>query len=937
MSRANGKPVADHDDAQRWIERIEARRRNRPDEAWRILQKGFARVLRGALPARRGELWRLRGHVLRSLRETASATDAYRRAERWFARAGMPLERGRCAIGLVDSLMYLGRYEEAKRTATWGRRVLARTADEAARARLLNNEGNLYHRLDQPERALRCYKRSRVSLARARDRRGAALVDGNIANCFSLLGRCREARRLYGDARRILAQRGFTVDALNAEYNLAYLDFLEHRHERALDGLERVRGVARERGSPSLAALATLDRAEILLRLGAHHDALEEAGPASVECAALGLAYEQAKAQTFVALAEFRLGRLAAARRRLERSLAAFHSEGNAVWAGEALVGLATVWRSERSPHAAALLLSAAVDRFARARDVERQGCALALLARACNENGRLRAASSSLKRALRLLRRQPSLRLRHFTQMGAAELALARGDRSRARRHLRSAARQAEHLAARILDEQWRASYWGDWGMPHQELVQLELASGRVAAAFEILETGRGRALATPAAGRGSRTRFTLPSAARAWAVAVSARDRNRTTRSALRETSRETPAAGNSRSATLFSPGLARLLSATPPRSIRVGEVQRSLDPGTVLLDYTLYRGILSAFLIDSTSVLHLPSLASELAVTRLCHAVLFGLRSASIPSVEGRAFDPGLDETLTELASLVVWPALARHPRSNEWRTLAMVPVGPLTRIPWAALPMPDGRRLCRALETIVVPGLRVGLARRPTPDASGPPLVVAVDTGELASLEHEAETIARAFPGTRVLSGRRATAERFRRESSGAAWIHFAGHGQYEARAPHRSGLRMADRWLRAEEIEQLELSAKWITLSACQTARALVRPGEEWFGLARTLLLAGARVVVAAQWDVEDTAAARLMTRLYGHIATGLTLGSALARAQADDADGGVNSLDWAAFVALGGPRSAAVRIMQQGRAERLRAAYTEAIPIPEGA
>src|SRR5207244_36360 len=156
------------------------------------------------------------------------------------------------------------------------------------------------------------------------------------------------------EAQRGQAAAGFELDALTAEYNLAYLEFLEHRYEAALEGLIRVRDEARGRGYPSIAALAALDRAEILLRMGAHDEALEEARRAIDDCAAIGLGYERAKATAFAALAEFRLGAAASARDRLERALQAFHGEGNAVWAGEALVGLATVWWREGNPRAAA-------------------------------------------------------------------------------------------------------------------------------------------------------------------------------------------------------------------------------------------------------------------------------------------------------------------------------------------------------------------------------------------------------------------------------------------------------------------------------------------------------------------------------------------------------------------------------------------------------
>jgi CHAT domain-containing protein len=93
----------------------------------------------------------------------------------------------------------------------------------------------------------------------------------------------------------------------------------------------------------------------------------------------------------------------------------------------------------------------------------------------------------------------------------------------------------------------------------------------------------------------------------------------------------------------------------------------------------------------------------------------------------------------------------------------------------------------------------------------------------------------------------------------------------------------------------------------VTLSACHTARALVHPGEEWFGLARSFLVAGAGAVVAAQWDVEDAQTAELMADVYSRLAAGTPLARALAQAQAARKRAGAHPLDWAGFVALAGP------------------------------
>ena len=383
---------------QALVAQVEALRRSEPAAALERLDAGFAAALKRADAAGRGTLWRLRAHVLRSLRRAREAAAAYRRAAEWYAKAGDVREQGRCAIGLVDALMYLGRYAEARRAAARGRKLLERSGDRAALARLLNNEGNLWHRLDLPERALECYRAAVKSLERAGDQGSALMIGANVGNCLSLLGRCDEARKHYSAARDAQVAAGAANEALSAEYNLAYLDFLELKHELALAGLAHVRDEAEARGYPSLAALARLDRAEILLRLGAHEDALKEAREAVVACGRLGLRYETAKAELFGALASWRLGQPEAARLAIERALTTFDAEGNQVWIGESLLGLATLWSREGNDRAAAALIAAARHRFRTAGDRERDACATAIEVRALIACGSPETAAARLR-----------------------------------------------------------------------------------------------------------------------------------------------------------------------------------------------------------------------------------------------------------------------------------------------------------------------------------------------------------------------------------------------------------------------------------------------------------------------------------------------------------------------------------------------------------
>jgi len=91
-------------------------------------------------------------------------------------------------------------------------------------------------------------------------------------------------------------------------------------------------------------------------------------------------------------------------------------------------------------------------------------------------------------------------------------------------------------------------------------------------------------------------------------------------------------------------------------------------------------------------------------------------------------------------------------------------------------------------------------------------------------------------------------------------------------------------------LEVHEIYGLELTARLLTLSACQTAlgsssRWDVPPGDDWVSLAGAFLGAGADNVLASLWQVEDLATAELMQQFYRRVKAGSSLTQALAQAQ----------------------------------------------------
>jgi CHAT domain-containing protein len=91
-------------------------------------------------------------------------------------------------------------------------------------------------------------------------------------------------------------------------------------------------------------------------------------------------------------------------------------------------------------------------------------------------------------------------------------------------------------------------------------------------------------------------------------------------------------------------------------------------------------------------------------------------------------------------------------------------------------------------------------------------------------------------------------------------------------------------------LEVHEVFGLDLHARLVVLSACQTALgsgalADVPAGDDWVGLVEGFLYAGAAHVMATLWPVEDRATAGLMEEFYTELAAGRPEAEALAGAQ----------------------------------------------------
>jgi CHAT domain-containing protein len=143
------------------------------------------------------------------------------------------------------------------------------------------------------------------------------------------------------------------------------------------------------------------------------------------------------------------------------------------------------------------------------------------------------------------------------------------------------------------------------------------------------------------------------------------------------------------------------------------------------------------------------------------------------------------------------------------------------------------------------------------------------------------------------------------------------LHIATHARVDSQRPRLSALALTPEH-RGDgtasafgllDILGLKLSSSLVVLSACETSRGRLLPGEGVLGPAQAFLQAGAGAVVASYWRVDDLATSKFMQEFYRYLlAERLPAAEALRRAQLDEAE--ASSLhDWAAFSLYGWPDS----------------------------
>jgi CHAT domain-containing protein len=332
---------------------------------------------------------------------------------------------------------------------------------------------------------------------------------------------------------------------------------------------------------------------------------------------------------------------------------------------------------------------------------------------------------------------------------------------------------------------------------------------------------------------------------------------------------------------------------------------------DPATVLLEYELtdsgnYLYVVTRGL-GETAAIH----GYKLAVT---HAELDRRVRQYHDQLASR--DPEFAANARWLYDALIAPAQAQL---RNAKAIVVVPDGILWQAPFQTLQRPDGHYLLEQTAFDYVPSLAVLQALKASVPRQHPAITVLAmgdPGGQTQEQANETLAVAKLYgpKNARTLIGKAATLEEFLKTSPDYDVVHIAAHGVFDDHEPMSSHMLLASSrgtpqagWLRAREIQAMQLEAELVVLSGCETGKGSFEDGEGLVGMSWATLAAGARGSLASAWRVEASSTTELMIAFHRNMLRGLNKAQALrmAELQVMHSDKYAHPFYWAAFVLMG--------------------------------
>jgi CHAT domain-containing protein/tetratricopeptide (TPR) repeat protein len=334
-----------------------------------------------------------------------------------------------------------------------------------------------------------------------------------------------------------------------------------------------------------------------------------------------------------------------------------------------------------------------------------------------------------------------------------------------------------------------------------------------------------------------------------------------------------------------------------------IRIQDIQNLLTDNEQIVEYVTIHDEVMAFVVSRRSFQTFRCLASRVEVEELAQRLRYQWNKFGPIVMEAgytEQIAAATDILLVSLYELLLEP-LEKELSSPR---LTIIPHGTLHSIPFHALRSEEGYVLDR-WEVAYAPSAAVWRYCHLRPEPKGDrSLVFGYSEPDIAHVQEEVAALVGLLPNVDVYEDDRAVLNNVPVEGS-FRYLHFATHAIFRKDNPLFSGLKLSDGWLIAHDLYSRRLECSLATLSACRTGMSAVVPGDELLGLARGFLSSGARAVMVSLWAAHDEATAQLMVECYSRMALGASRATALREAQQAVRQLFPHPYYWAAFALIG--------------------------------
>jgi tetratricopeptide (TPR) repeat protein len=862
--------------------------------------------------------------------QMASAIDAFDEAGTSFRRLGRPGLAAQTQVPKIMALAMLGRHDAAVACAEQTQQALLAAGERRAAGKVSLNLGSLYLRHDDYAPAVNHYREAARLLALEGDREHSVVADVGTGDALTAMGDLDEAARIYRRAGVRAAAHALPMLQAQLDESVALLELSRGRYDKALAHFERARAGYDALGMPQHLAIAEKQLGDAYLELRLWPEADRLYAEALQRFDALDMPDDKAWTLAQRGRVQALQGDPAAAREHFAAAWQVFEAQGNG--AGRAAVALARAELASLAPGDP----QAALDWAERAMVAYKAaGSSDGLLraqlagARALALAGRHAEAHAAFTATLERARagERWAVEVRSLSGLALADQSL--GHHTTARAGFAAAVARFEELRQALPGDEVRSAFLADHLEPFRALLGYalqdhDLAPSPATAATVLAAADRvqaralserlaGAATANPASATDEDAVIDTLRARVSWlARRVQGLEDDEDTPSAslvdeLRRNEHEL--LERVRRRRLLAGGVASDTS-TASDALEPASLCHRLGDGEALLHYAVHGDELLACVVRRDGVALQRRLAAWPEVLQAIEALRFQLGALAHGATPLHAHLPLLaarcNARLQRLHALL-WAPLAGT-LATASRVLVTAPA-PLGTVPFAALN--DGQHtLAERHELAGAPSIRIaglGLGRLP-----GRAPRRAFVLGESQRLPHagdEARSVARCFAQATLWLDEQANIAAMRSAAGDADVIHLACHAQFRADSPHFSALHLHDGALTAEQVETLRLRAQVVVLSGCDTAGtagAQAAGGDEWVGLVRAFLLAGAARVVASLWPVDDRITSEFMACFHPALARGEPPAAALRHAQGALRQHHPHPFHWAAFALHGG-------------------------------